>query len=473
MKELYELFAILVIVVISAGSMLLVFRNLNISRYSYPHCYHLVSFLLSLVVFKQYILVILPLTVSFAFFPDLLSSSPSINSTEFLVVGFLDNFSLILWSILYVKLLKVFTRISSNKYTRLLQLPFDSVNLLSKGAYIPLLLISVFTIPVNLLLVKGALFGSSNLPFIFDFFKSLTLYSGPCFSILFLFHSFLSTKFLLFRIFGLVPLAVNLLILDSTRYSLLYTLFVLCFLYFQYIPKSNTSLMNSIKKTLSVATLFLSIYFLIGSLPKVTLNTLTGEISFITQDVKRSADRNPIQEYIWRSTASYRYSTAFIAMQNENKQAGLAPSNNSLLGIIPRSLNPNKPHPGVVDPDNKLDSGMYRIYTYFHPSSFTTMVEPVSAAHAYWELGFLWVLSSVLISSLVVAFFTTYLSSCGVIGIPLLFAIFKPFGYTTPFLPVPDTITLVYQIIFPLLLISFVIKAFSLIKKSIVRSTSC
>lgn len=472
MKELYELFAVAITIVISTYSVFLVVGNLKVSRYLSPNCYQLVCFSLSLIVFRQFILVILPLTLSLIFFPELLNSSPSIKPTEFLIVAFLDNLSLILWSFLYVKLLKFFSKIPANKCTRLFQLSFDSSNFLSKGSYFPLLLISILTIPVNLLLIKGQLFGPSSLPFALDFLKSLSLYSGPCFSILLLFHSFFTSSFLLYRVFSLAPFAINILILDTTRYSLLYSSFILCFLYFQYLPKTKTSIINTLKKTLSVATIVLCIYFLMGTLPKMTLNESTGDIKLITQDIKRHENRTPAQEYIWRSTASYRYSTAFISMQAENNQAGLAPFTNSLMGIIPRSLNPNKPHPGVVDPDNIFDSGMYRIYGYFHSNSFTTMVEPVSAAHSYWELGLLWVLFSVFLSSFLVSLFTAYLAPYGVFGLPLLFAIFKPFGYTNPFLPAPDTITMVYQVFFPLLFILFVVKMSDIVRRSIVRSSS-
>ena len=183
----------------------------------------------------------------------------------------------------------------------------------------------------------------------------------------------------------------------------------------------------------------------------------TGTISVsLDVDDKKSAGRSLLDDIEWRFGANTRKITSFIGMYDRGESAGINTIMHSLLGFLPRSINPDKPHPSTLDPNDIYSQGMYIIYREVHGYDTYSMVEFSTAGHFYWEFGILGVVFLSIISSCYIVCSTLFFEKLGVAGIPMVVVLFKPWGYMDPKIWISDAVLQVYQVILPLLLIYFV-----------------
>jgi hypothetical protein len=67
-------------------------------------------------------------------------------------------------------------------------------------------------------------------------------------------------------------------------------------------------------------------------------------LSFISKDFNDKNEGRTLSEEIeWRFGASTRIGTGFISLYNEGQGSGINPIRNSFLGVLPRSIDENKP----------------------------------------------------------------------------------------------------------------------------------
>jgi hypothetical protein len=128
------------------------------------------------------------------------------------------------------------------------------------------------------------------------------------------------------------------------------------------------------------------------------------------------------------------------------------------MGALPRVVYPDKPHPSTLIGDDIYSQGMYIIYREIHGYNTYSMVEFPTGAHFYWEFGIIGVLTLSAISGLYVALCANFFSKLGLVAIPLMVAIFKPWGYVDPKIWVSDIAMQIYQIILPLITLIFIVR---------------
>jgi hypothetical protein len=178
--------------------------------------------------------------------------------------------------------------------------------------------------------------------------------------------------------------------------------------------------------------------------------------AFVASEKKET--RSTIEEIEWRFGASTRMGTAFINLYERGEAAGFNPIKHSLMGFLPRVVNPDKPHPSTLFGDDIYSQGMHIIYREIHGYNTFNMVEFPTGAHFYWEFGIIGVLILSAISGLYVALCANFFSKLGLVAIPLMVAIFKPWGYVDPKIWVSDIAMQVYQIILPLVSLIFIVR---------------
>ncbi len=160
--------------------------------------------------------------------------------------------------------------------------------------------------------------------------------------------------------------------------------------------------------------------------------------------------RSPMQDIEWRFGASTRMGTAFLKLYDRGQGAGFNPIKHSLQGFLPRSLDPDKPQPSTLDGDDVFSQGMYIIAREVVGFDTYSMVEFPTGAHFYWEFGILGVLGLSAVSGIYIGLCAHFFSKRGIIAVPLMVAVFKPWGYVDPKIWVSDVAMQIYQIILPL-----------------------
>ena len=175
--------------------------------------------------------------------------------------------------------------------------------------------------------------------------------------------------------------------------------------------------------------------------------------------------RSFFEEIDFRFGMMPRMSTKFISLYIKGDGAGLNPIINSTMGIVPRSIWPDKPHPSTSNGKHLYSQGMYKIYSEGIGGASTNMVEFSSAGHMFWELGMLGVLIfpvfSAIYISLIIKFFG---SKSKYLSIAILICSFKPWGFMEPKIWLSDIPLQIYQIGFPLFIIYLIIKFWSIIR---------
>jgi len=294
----------------------------------------------------------------------------------------------------------------------------------------------------------------ATLPFFAEIFKGLLQYGGPPASIFLMVMGF--------RYWGvpsgLVGLTGYLVSLTTagSRGTFVYSSLFLFYVVLIYAPR--------IRYLVSAAFVFsslLAFHFIFGgffSIQKVIY--ADGGFDYQFGIVEKSGGRSAIKEIEWRFGALTRYSTGFITMYERGEAAGINPIKNSLLGFLPRSINPDKPIPSTRTGDDVYSQGMYLINQEIDGSTSLSMTEFSTGGHAYWELGWFGVFILNFISGLYIATCAVAFQRFGAIGIPLLVALFKPWGYVDPKIWVSDIVMQVYQIIIPIIVIALIVKVY-------------
>lgn len=189
-------------------------------------------------------------------------------------------------------------------------------------------------------------------------------------------------------------------------------------------------------------------------------------------NIEKKGHRSPLEEIEWRFGASTRMGTAFVNLYNRGDSAGFNPILHSLMGFLPRSMNPDKPYPSTLYGDDIFSQGMYIIYREIHGYNTYSMVEFPTGGHFYWEFGMIGVLILSAISGFYVAICAHFFSKLGIVALPLMVSIFKPWGYMDPKIWVSDIVVQIYQIILPLILLVSIIRFMHSVYKSFNKSLS-
>lgn len=295
--------------------------------------------------------------------------------------------------------------------------------------------------------------GTVSMPFWLEIFKSLSNYLGPPASVVLMIYGFYTKKYG-FGIFGTLGYLLSLTVADSRGsivYSFLFILFVLYHLKgFRYAKKI----------ALRGGMILGLVWFITAGFPNITLDPVSGDVGFVIDDSK-SRLKGPIYDFDFRFGALSRMSTKFIDLYDRGQGAGLNPIKHSLMAVLPRSINPDKPIPSTLDPSDIYSQGMYIIYRETFGYDTYSMVEFSTGAHAYWEGGFIGVIALTFISALYIFLVMKYSKRLGLAGIVLLIGTFKPWGYMDPKIWVSDIVMQLYQLIIPFILLTTIVNFFS------------
>jgi hypothetical protein len=304
-------------------------------------------------------------------------------------------------------------------------------------------------------------------PFYLEVFKSLFFYvglaSGPF--LIVLSHKF-DKKY--YFIIGLLSTLFSLLSL-STKGSIIYLTIYFAFLIW-YLSKSSFVKKLFFKIIFIVAFAFI----LFGTFANFSVSIdENGTVNFeVKNHFDKSSERSFIEEIEWRLGASMRNGTGFIKMFDRGELAGINPIKNSFLGILPRSLNEDKPIPSTLDGNDLYSQGMYLVWREIHGYNTFTMVEFPTGAHFYWEFGWPGVVILSLVSGLYVGLCVYFFGKIGFFAIPLLLGIFKPWGFVEPKIWVSDIVLQFYQIILPLILLVLLFKLFHLVNNLVLKKNN-
>jgi len=283
---------------------------------------------------------------------------------------------------------------------------------------------------------------------IFSLFGQLFFFTGLSIGpILLLLSNRLYNKFYL--IIGFFCFAISLLSL-STRGAFVYSLLFFIFMIF-WVLKSKKAKINF----LAILTISSIVFIGSGSVTnKISIDE--NGINLIPKEFsEKNEGRSFIQEVEWRFGASTRIGTGFLVMYDEGLRAGINPIKNSLAGFLPRSVDPNKPHPSTLDGQDFFSQGMYLIMAKVEGNP-TSMVEFPTGCHFYWEFGIFGVIVLSIISGIYIGICFMFFKNLGLISIPLMLATFKPWGYVDPKIWVSDIAMQLYQIIIPFTIIILV-----------------
>lgn len=288
---------------------------------------------------------------------------------------------------------------------------------------------------------------------VFEVFRSLFFFVGlPLGPFLIVMSTgYLGTPLLLL---GVVSSLLSVLSL-STRGALVYLVLFGVFLVW-FVKKKRLAKFIIVGTTV----VLVSIYFVLGGLlaGSIVIDD-TGRISLtagVGQDKKGA--RTSWQDIEWRFGAATRMGTKFLELYDRGEGAGIQPIRNSFLGFLPRSINPQKPHPSTLNGDDIYSQGMYVISREINGYNTYSMVEFPTGAHFYWEFGIPGVMILSLISGLYIAVCAQTFSKLGVVAIPLMVATFKPWGFMDPKIWVSDIVLQIYQVILPLLVLVVMVR---------------
>lgn len=275
----------------------------------------------------------------------------------------------------------------------------------------------------------------------FLIFSQLFFFAGLTVGPLLMFH-FRKPFNLLFFLTGIIVFLVSIFSI-ATRGAMIYTLF-----YFLFLALYLFRTKKIIIQLLFISILSICLFFIFPSIlgGKVSINENGLEI--VSQDfVEKQQGRSFVNEIEWRLGAPTRIGTAFLALR-EQMPAGFNPIKHSLIGVLPRSINENKPHPSSLIANDPFSLGMYLICKKIYGTE-SLMVEFPTGAHFYWEFGVIGIIILSIVSGIYIALCLKFWSNLGVVAIPLVIATFKPFGYVDPKIWVSDIAMQIYQIILP------------------------
>jgi len=322
-----------------------------------------------------------------------------------------------------------------------------------------LVLLSLGFVYLRVTAIADTFYGSVY-PWYLEVTKSLISYVGPPASVVLLVIGFKRWG-LSFGILGLLTFVVGFATVSS-RGALIYSIVFLVYLL------NNFSASRKAKYLLASGILgLLVLYFSFGGVPTAEIS-IDDNYSFsieagVAADKKGS--KTSLEEIEWRFGALSRMSTKFIDMYDRGDGAGINPIRNSFLGFLPRSVNPDKPHPSTVDGDDYYSQGMYLLYREVYGYNTYSMVEFSSGGHAYWEFGWFGVLVLSAISGIYIGLCLYYFQNLGLLSIPFVLATFKPWGYVDPKIWVSDIVMQGYQLILPLILIIVLYKIATFVRR--------
>ena len=317
------------------------------------------------------------------------------------------------------------------------------------------------------------LFGIFNIDnnFILTLYQSLFYYAGLTAGPFLLIISlrYFNKKIFILGIITSIIAIMSLQTRGAQVYSIIFIIFLVWFV-----------LQNYKAKIVTISLVLVSVisFFIFGGMAssQLYLNE-SGNISVISgvSSKGKTSKRSTFEEIGWRFGASTRMGTAFINLYERGASAGINPIKHSLMGFLPSTINPNKPNPSTLVADDIYTQGMYIIYREIHGYDTYSMVEFPTGGHFYWEFGMMGVVVLSIISGIYIGLCALYFSSLGPVAIPLMIAVFKPWGYVDPKIWVSDIIMQFYQIILPLVLLVFILRFKKLLftsVKSIIRHSS-
>jgi hypothetical protein len=373
----------------------------------------------------------------------------------------LYSVELISWLLWIIALLIVFIANSKNK-KKMQLIDFSNLRYSESKIILVVLALGFFVTQISALAL-------TELSLFLEVFKALSFYAGVAigpFLMVISLRYYGKTFFLL----GVVSSLFALLSL-STRSAIVYMILFSIFLTWFVLRDRKSK--NMIISTISV--LMLS-YLIFGGLffGSIVIDE-SGDVSVdVGTGLEKKGHRSALEEIEWRFGGATRIGTSFINLYNRGESAGVNPIKHSFMGFLPRTLNPNKPHPSTLDGDDIYSQGMYVAYREIHGYNTYSMIEFPTGAHFYWEFGILGVLILSAISGLYVALCAHFFSKLGLVALPLMVAIFKPWGYMDPKIWVSDIAMQIYQIILPLILLVLVIRSachgFTILNKSVALS---
>ena len=296
--------------------------------------------------------------------------------------------------------------------------------------------------------------GGSFIPIYIEIMKGLLIYGGPPASVFLLVIGFRYWG-KTYAIVGLIGFLFS-VFTTSARGTIVYSGIYLIYIIKNFAPKRKYFILLAVTFVI-LASSHLFIGGLLGN--QITVNedgTVTADVGI----VDKKGDRTALTEIEWRFGALTRYSTGFITMYERGECAGINPIMNSLLGFVPRSMNPHKPIPSTLDGDDLYSQGMYLIDKEIDGYQSTSMTEFSTGGHSYWEMGWFGVIILNFISGCYIAICAYYFQRLGSLAIPLTVTLFKPWGYVDPKIWVSDIIIQIYQIILPLVVLVFVLNIF-------------
>jgi hypothetical protein len=250
---------------------------------------------------------------------------------------------------------------------------------------------------------------------------------------------------------GLVVTALGSITI-GTRGAILYMICFVIFIVWGIIKD------KSIKRAIIfIITLLIIAYSITGGVPAVPIGLSdNGELTIeIKSNSDKSEGRSKIEEIDWRFGAATRMGTKFYDMYDRGDSAGLNPIKHSFFGFLPRFIEPDKPIPSTLIPDDIYSQGMYLISRETNGYDTHSMTEFPTGAHFYWEFGLTGVAILSVLSAIYISIAIKIFSRFGLASIPLVLATLKPWGYMEPKIWISDAVMQFYQLIIPTFIIYF------------------
>ena len=252
------------------------------------------------------------------------------DNVDLLDLTFLYMVELIFWSV-WLAALIITLSVFRKKQSQIGIIQFAALNIFE--AKIILVLICTGFIFINILR-----FLRIDLNFFLEVSQSLFSYSAlPAGPVLLL----LSRRYLnnYFFVLGLVT-TILVFMFVPTRGTLIYTGIISLFFVLFVLQSVASKLIISITGFAA-----LSIYFAFGGL--FSSSFYFDEVGNLTVDTQieseKKGSRSLLGEIEWRYGASTRMGTAFINLYERGESAGINPIKHSIMGFLPRSINPDKP----------------------------------------------------------------------------------------------------------------------------------
>lgn len=166
-----------------------------------------------------------------------------------------------------------------------------------------------------------------------------------------------------------------------------------------------------------------------------------------------------------------RNSTGLVSLYDEGQGAGFKPIVNAFLMPIPRIWWPDKPVGGSTNSTN-LGAAIYRVQQLKPNTAPTDMGPLLASAHAYWELGYGWILIAGLLTGffwrMVLAWAATTKGIIGEIVVLSFMAALPIDGLFTALNPIYTFILIAYRLC-PLFLLIWFIKMILASRKKALR----